>query len=414
MEPMNESHDRNFDANLRAMAPNLSIPPALKPEEIAAFRSAAPALRLESADPPPAKRRSRWLAFGSAMAACVAIGAVAFTLATGTRVEASTILANLRARQISGVNLTFNKLSSEGVTLDGVVQMRMLRPIAIDQIADDEGWNEGDFGAIYTRMEITTAADAPEFPNARLNVESAFSPDLGWIHIKSDEQTVNQVTQAIPQVTPFANMTRNGLLLNIGRIDPELFEQLGFPSPEDMACPPPPPGASSAPADGKRSITLSAGASAKGGPNLGVSVDGSPRSDSEAAIESLARSILSGQARQQELEQLKGYLIKANQHATVRNLGGGRYELVADLHDENAPPGAPSKATLTVNYEEQGGVQWAELSNLEHTTGSIRFEFADGQIDPALLNSDRLVVVGQTSYVDLRSILKLFGPPAGK
>ena len=55
-------------------------------------------------------------------------------------------------------------------------------------------------------------------------------------------------------------------------------------------------------------------------------------------------------------------------------------------------------------------MQWAEIINMRDTTGTIRIEFDAEEIDPALLQYDRLVETGKTNYLDLRQVMRFFMP----
>ena len=71
-----------------------------------------------------------------------------------------------------------------------------------------------------------------------------------------------------------------------------------------------------------------------------------------------------------------------------------------------------------MSYQEDGGVRWAEICNMRDATGTVRFEFvsdpAADPIDPSLLGYERLVETGKTNYLDLRMVMRLLMPQAGK
>lgn len=471
--------DRTLDHNLRAIGPTLGLASDPTQELVASFRTEAAehasVLRLAGSDDPDAamhrrRPRSRWLAVGSAMAACVAIGTVLFTMSSGSRVEASTILNDLRQRQISGIDLDLNGLGAEGAIIDGTLKLRLKNPVTVDQLDDDKALDAAGFGAMYAKLGVTTDATVQELPNARFGIEMAFSPDTGWIYLVGDESTAQRIIDAEPRAAFLANMAKSGLLVNIGALDEDLLRQIGLSgdldaevnaaelndAEHDARAQAQMTGAGirlrqqakisikgdlneltdeqiaqinetqeqldrttgakksdrlkvSVDSNGKRVVKVAVGATTDGKPQAQVQVKGATDDETSRirGMETIARTMLSGTARQGELDQLKTMLTQANTKATVRNLGRGEYELVADLRDEDSGPGQGASAQLSVRYIEGEGVQWAELSKIEGVAGTVRFAFASDPIDPTLLNSQRLVVAGQTNYFDLRAMMPM-------
>ncbi|MBY0310952.1 MAG: hypothetical protein K2W85_02670 [Phycisphaerales bacterium] len=465
--------DRTLDHNLRAIGPTLGLPSRPSAEQLASFRDDAAdhaaELRLAGADDGALatqrrRPRSGWLAVGSAMAACVAIGTVLFTMSSASRVEASTILNDLRQRQISGIDLDLNGLGADGALINGTLKVRLKNPVTVDQLGDDQAMDAAGFGAMYAKLAVTTDASVRELPNAQFGIEMAFSPEVGWVYLIGDETTAQRIIDAEPRAAFLASMAKSGLLVNIGALDEDLLKQIGVDgdleammndaehdardhaqdtgasirlrqqakidikgdlnnlTDEQIAkinkvqddldqlsgSKPSPRLKVSVDDKGKRIVKVGVGAS-DGRAQAKVQVSGA--TDDESArirgMENIARTMLSGTARQGELEQLKTILTQANTKATVTNLGRGEYELVADLRDEDLQAGQGGSAQLTVRYIEGEGVQWAELSKIQGVAGSVRFAFANDPIDPALLNSQRLVTVGQTNYIDLRAMMPM-------
>src|SRR5436190_3429583 len=99
--PARDELDATMDTNLHALGARTGPVPAPSAAQVQAWRSnaatAAPSLKLTDAAPahsthPPHShpmRRSRWLAAGSAIAACVAVAAAIFIQPWGSQVQAS-------------------------------------------------------------------------------------------------------------------------------------------------------------------------------------------------------------------------------------------------------------------------------------------------------------------------------------
>lgn len=459
MSGMNGEHD-NFegqgdpldamlDANLRAVGAKVGTVPAPGEERIRAWRGEGAGareggLRLVGAEAEAEAaggslgaeragtgvmrgRRSRWLAAGSALAACIAIGTVVFIQPWGNRVEASTIISSLRRGEFAGVNIRFDRVSSMGTTIDGEMRTRLKQPVSIEQL-DKPGalHDESNFGAAYGKFTITADESVPGWAGSRIEAEGALSPGNGWMFIKASEQTVRALAQSEPRAAVLANMAGAGVLLNVGGINDAFFDGLnaimcptGQKSPAGASLDVAPgsvgfrAGMDKSP-DGRSRLNLGVGARAR---SKGADAN-APSREQLQRFATLARTVLSGKARQNELDQITGMLQNDfAQRATVKSLGGGTYLLTADLAEPGSPGGRPD-ATLRVSYEETGGVRWAEISNMRDATGTVRFEFvpdlAADPIDPGLLGYERLVETGKTNYLDLRMVMRLFMPQEGK
>jgi hypothetical protein len=419
--------DAHLDANLRAIGARMGALPSPSEAQIRSWRGEraadAPALRLSEAAGGDSTvrtlrpRRSRWLAAGSAIAACVAIGTAIFLQPWGSTVQASTIINGLRNKTFGGVNLRFDHVSSRGTTVDGMIRVRLDTPVSIETLDDAHALDGKDhFGAAYGKFTITTDDTVPGWAGGRIEAEGALTRGSGWMYLLASDKTVKQLAAAEPRAMGLASMAGTGVLLNIGGVDEPFFEGL-----HAMMC----PGECAGGPMGKTGLHASVQTTPDGHGTVSVGmsarVPGEPGGRNAPSMEqmqrfaSLARMLLSGKARQGELDQLKGMIQNDfAQQANVRKLSGGQYLLTADLPDPEAPAGATSPgATLRVCYEEAAGVQWAEIVNMRDTTGTVRIEFFDTDpIDPALLQYGRLVETGKTNYLDLRQVMRFFMPVA--
>jgi hypothetical protein len=415
--PDRDASDAAMDANLHALGMRTGPVPAPSAAQLQEWRTSgaatapAPALRLadHSTHLPHSRphRRSRWVAIGTALAACIAVVAAIFIQPWGSQVQASTIIKNLRARDFDGVNIHFDHMSSAGTTVDGTIYLRLKRPISIDRL-DQPGVldpqnpsHEGDLGAAYGTFTITTDESVKGMASAKIEAEGALTPASGWMYLHTSDAAATQLAAANPIAAGLAGMSQHGVIMNIGGLEDRFFDGLNA-----AMCP-----AGAAGVGGPLHASVDRNADGRGNVSVGVNVAGehTPTAAQIRRFTSLARTILSGKARQGELEQMRSLLQDDfAQAARVSKLGPGRYLLTADLTDPQNPS---ESATLRALYEESGGVQWAELSNFRGATGAIRFEFNTDPIDPGLLNYDRLVQTGTTSYLDLRVIMRMFMSP---
>ncbi len=422
--------DAALDANLRAIGSRIGPMPAPTAEQICSWRNErdgahSPRAQLagaatgtaELADSSPysisshVPHRSRWLAAGSALAACIAIAAVVIWQ-PGATVQASTIINGLRSKTFGGVNIRFDNVASRGTTVDGFMRIRLDQPVSIETLDDADALKDKDhFGAAYGKFTITTDNTVPGWADGHIQAEGALTRGSGWMHILASDKTVKQLAAAEPRAIGLASMASSGVLLNIGGVDEPFFEGLNA-----IMCPAGcPSGTINTPGlhasvktnpDGHGTVSIGLGARAPGA--------AAPSMEQMQRFASLARMLLSGKARQGELDQLKSMIQNDfAQQANVRKLPGGQFLLSADLPDPEAPTGDTTRgATLRVCYEEAAGVQWAEILNMRDTTGTIRIEFDGDAIDPALLQYDRLVETGKTNYLDLRQVMRFLMPAA--
>lgn len=419
------SPDAALDANLRAVGSRVGSMPAPMAEQIRSWRgeqTSSPSLRLaDSAGAASSAtidshvlqpRRSRWLAAGSALAACIAVAAVVIWQ-PGATVQASTIMNGLRNKTFGGVNIKFDHVASHGTAVDGFMRVRLDAPVSIDTLDDAHALDGKDhFGAAYGKFTITTDASVPGWADGRIEAEGALTRGSGWMYVQASDTTVKQLAAAEPRAMGLASMAGTGVLLNIGGVDEPFFEGLNA-----MMC----PGACAGGAMGKSGLHASVNRTPDGHGTVTIGMAARTKNGASASsmdqmqrFASLARTLLSGKARQGELDQLKGMIQNDfAQQANVRRLPGGQFLLTADLPDPEAAAGTNTPgATLRVCYEEAAGVQWAEIVNMRDTTGTIRIEFDADSINPALLQYDRLVETGKTNYLDLRQVMRFFMPMA--
>ncbi len=421
---LDATRDAHLDANLRALGGRVGAMPAPSAARIRTWRgdvagadSATLRLADSSGDASPAlmfhPRRSRWLAAGSAVAACIAIGTVLVFQPWGATVQASTIINGLRNKTFGGVNLRFDHVSSRGTTVDGFMRVRLNSPVSIETLDDAHALDGKDhFGAAYGKFTITADESVPGWAGGRIEAEGAITHGSGWMYLLASDRTVKQLAAAEPRATGIAHMAGTGVLLNIGGVDDSFFEGLNT-----MMCPAGcVTGQIAAPGlhagvrptpDGHHRVSVGISAIGKGGPDGQANP---PSMEQMQRFTALARMLLSGKARQGELDQMRSMIQNDfAQHATVQKLSGDRYLLTADLPDPEAPGSSPG-ATLKICYEESLGVQWAQVTNIREATGTIRVDFDSDPIDPALLQYGRLVETGKTNYLDLRRVMQFFMP----
>ncbi len=387
--------DALFDANLRQFGSRIGPVPA---------RSALTLAGTDAA--PTTKRRPRWLAWGSAMAACIAAGVVIFSQPWGNSVQASTIISGLRTKEFGGVNILFDHVSSQGTTVDGVVRMRLKDPISIDRLDDPKAMeSSARLGVAYGKFTLTSDGGPAGGAPSVIDAEGALTPGSGWMYVRASDAAARQLSEGNPMAGAMVEMAQHGMVLNVGGLDERFFEGLSA-----MVCP------GSAQSGGLHtSVERTPDGHGKVSIGMQLGAPGNPSAEQFRRLIGLARMVLSGKARQSELEQMRSTLQNDfSQKSAVQTLGAGRFLLTTALPGPpEAAPGGTGAAggTLRVLYEQSGGVRWAEMSNMPGATGTIRVEFESEPIDASLLAYERLVQTGTTNYLDLRVVMRMFMPP---
>jgi hypothetical protein len=399
--------DTFLDANLRSIGARTGPVPAPTESQVKQWRTAParPALSLTSDPAPIARRRPRWLAWGTAMAACIAAGAVILLQPLGNKVEASTIISGLRTKQFGGLNIVFDHVASQGTTIDGVVRMRLKEPISIERLDDPKAIeSNARLGVAYGKFTLTTSDNPTGGLDSVIDAEGALTPGNGWMYIRASDRAAKELAAGNPMAGAVAGMAQHGMVMNIGGLDERFFEGLNA-----MVA----GGPQSSSAGGLHtSIERDADGHGKVSVGMRLGGQGAPSADQLKRMIGLARMVLSGKARQNELEQMRSMIQNDfAQKATVQTLGAGRFMLTTNLPAPPEEPSATSGGTLRVLYEQSGGVTWAEITSMPNTTGTIRIEFDSDPIDPTLLAYERLVQTGTTNYLDLRVIMRMFMPP---
>ncbi|MFN0011394.1 MAG: hypothetical protein ACKVS8_07095, partial [Phycisphaerales bacterium] len=172
---------------------------------------------------------------------------------------------------------------------------------------------------------------------------------------------------------------------------------------------------------------------------------GNDEDSAPAKVERIIRDLLSGTATAESLKELRATLREASIDAKVENQGDGRYLLTSgkfgrviaaaekadakkqakakrkgrDGDDdeevrvrvivENDAPAGLDAAVLRVMYVEETGIEWLEIAEIGDKRGTIRLDFNDARIDPALLDMNRVIKTGKTSVLNFEALMGLFG-----
>lgn len=390
--------DQHLDANLRALGPTISLPPAPDAARLASWKAVD-----AGAGPSPAgvedthafsgrvrrlRPRRRWLAAFSGVAAAVAAGsAILFTVTRGSQVSANTILESLRHASVEGVRITLTGVQADNASVDGQIAVRLTRPINIEALLDGQANFDGGVREAYAQMDVRLGEAGP-VSGLSVHVEGALSEPSSWVFVSSND-VPGQLAQGNPIATMLANMMRGGLIVDFGAGATErLMHQLEHEADDgDNDAPP-------IEIRFEQQVEGPAHADGAGAPINGVD-----------EIPPAIRGLLTGQAGQQELEEVGRMLRDGTPGSTIQEQPGGRFVLTVRPPDGQAG----ASATLRIGYLQGAGVEWVEITDLGNFAGAVRLELLTSPIDPTLLQKDRLVVPGRTITVTEELLRSLMG-----
>lgn len=429
MNATQDAADAATDRNLRRLAQHVSLPAELE----------APAARSAAAVPPRPPRRRPLLAIfggGTAIAACLAVGAMLVSWPSQPRVEAATILQSLNEALSRAFKLSLEDLpDGQGGTMDGEITLAF-DPLHAGENAESiycEGWQ---------RSDLTPDGSRP------IDIRFAFAglPDQAWLYLR---------TASIPQpllegsalAQVLVNWARPGVLIDLTGLRTEnskvstrvatsatsnsdgqlkvisggdvmrvLHDTLGMNK-------------------SRGNLRLEVGVQAGSEPQEGAKRSGHPpifsfqlksggddaassaKPDSTRAavsnVNQLAARLLHGRAGPGDIKHYFELLSESAKNVTVEEREPGVHVLVAtDFHfdDDRLNVWLGPDTRYSVVYREGRGVESASVEHIGATNGSIRFETIDFTYDEASHGRRRFTGDGQTHVVDLAALLEAIRP----
>jgi len=424
MTATHDAADAATDRNLRRLAQHVSLPAELDAAH-RHFRA-----------PRPSHRRPFLAIFGggTAIAACLAMGAMLVAWPSQPRVEAAMILQSLNEALGRAFKLSLDDLpDGQGGTLDGEIT------IAFDPLHAGEG-AESIFCEGWQRSDPTADGSRP------IDVRFAFAglPDQAWLFLRTAS-----VPQALLDGSPLAqvlvNWARPGVLVDLSGLRTETSKVSSRVST----------GATSGP-DGRVKVISGVDAMRvlhetfgihKSRNNLRLEVglqagsndsDGShgknrpgrppifsfqlksgdadpPTATQEAVndVSQLAARLLHGRAGAADIRHYFELLRESAKNVTVEEREPGVHVLVAtDFHfdDDRLAAWVGPDTRYSVVYREGRGVESASVEHIGATNGSIRFETIDFTYDEATHGRRRFADDGQTHVLDFAALLKAVEP----
>lgn len=442
--------DQLLDANLRMLGEEVGAQadmPSLTPELLASFKSGARtaddssherdivAMIGERSDGHRVWISKRRLTAGlSAAAAAVAVAAVVFTTHTPmSTVNAAAILSSLRARTISGVNITFNDLRTPDAAIDGTINVRLDPALDINTILDAGFEPQGTHGQglrtgsnrSVAAATLNIAAFAPGIEGMQFRVDMGFHQDKKWVYVQNTHVPEKTNRSDASGLALASVLTRGGVLLDLSDLDFDRGHASGgahvaIDTAQDSAATGfdgasidevSPLGAilriGNSKASTQRTISLRIGMNSHRDAGGSVSFRPSIASPERVGLDipeqfkAMIRQLLTGGAGAEQLAQFEQTLERVGQDAKVEDLSGGRYLLTTSPHAGSDQTCGISSVQIT--YIQGQGVESVELVAGNGATGSVMITFDDAPIAASRLDPAGLVTP-QTMTIDSRWI----------
>lgn len=219
MNRAEDTADRRFDLNLRAVAEQMTLPPDPTHEQRARWK------RAHREGKTRARRflRSplrRW----SAIAAAVAIPLIVLSLPRGSVVAADLILDDLQRSCSSGAVITLTNLGADGIRFSGQVLFTADPESAAPILGPSESPSRGR--SLTVALEVTAAADTPEIGGFRGRIWLADRDGAQWFYLRADELP-KSLTPQEPWMALAARALREGVMIRTDSLFAGIADGLG-------------------------------------------------------------------------------------------------------------------------------------------------------------------------------------------
>lgn len=392
-----DAEDRQLDRNLRTIGAKLSLPG--KPTALQRARwTAAP--RGAAADARAGRGEARMIPFrlfryGAAAAAAVMLGLMFILPLNGTRVEAATILRSLRTSLWQGLVVTLDRVETEGISVDGRVELRFLEPTSLALLMDRKSASPNNFDSLFADIRFNASEDAePDIAGMSAMIRAGLSRSQQWAFVQIPQLPQKLVEEA-PAVQLVGGMLQRGMLFDLGDALKDVIDDLDAVG-RDL--------------NGAADDSQAAG-------NSGVSItiredDGTVRdardvdlSPDDSALKQLVLGLLRGELTQADLAELVAQLDEHAGNVELIDEGEGRFRLVlSGIKDDPEL----RDTVIEIGYQDGAGVEAISISNVGDVKGVVRVAFVADVPDSAGAAWQELVDAG-VSPIDVAGLMNTFG-----
>lgn len=412
MNDRTEQQDVLLDCNLKSIGRRIELPAEPTDEQRARWRM-------------PADRRSsprlvlgvrfmrnhRFLTFagaGSAVAACIALGALLIGPGGQPPVQAAVIFASFREALSNAFEISLENIGAEGIRVNGRVAVAL---------PDDLSATNAEPKAMYAELRIEASPEADEdIAGLNMRVNIALAPGHEWLYLK-----MNKFPRHVVQDNPIAmvvlQMARNGLLLELGGLlEGELMEgllgglsladELGDELGEEIQ------------REVRKEVRQEIRKARRKGRVRGAQKadanddDDQPQFDADE-IKGLLKRFVLGKTTRADIDTLASLLEEASGKVEVTKTRDGLYILTArdfDIDEAGDDAKMIENLVMQIAYRDNGGIEWAELQNIGDFGGKLRFTRIELSTDDEMFDKTRVIEPGVTTVINLSQIVQMFKP----
>ncbi len=378
MSSPRERDDRFLDANLRrfARAQRWAFKPT--PEQLLRWKSGA-AVRVRLASPRLGLFRTRWLAaFISSAAAAIALYSVLVVAPGASRVQASTILHDLRQRLYEGFAITLEHVGDEGFRVDGQIVLGF-GPPPLDAPVTAPGRQAE---SVFVDARVRANEHAEHRPFIDVETVGALRADSQWVYLRLNGFS-DTLLEKYPLAIPLAVLAKNGILIELDGFGQTLRLAAALLQPAWVG-PPAPERSPAAP-----SPTLPA------------------PSDAPAELEQLLDSFVFGRADLAQVDRLVSLMAQSARDVRLESSRSGRHVLYATGFGPLSSAAAPvplDDLTLEIIYVEGLGIESAVIRNVGLYRGVVRLTPAPTAQQAPLFDRERFIAGGKTTVWKLSDL----------
>lgn len=408
MNDRTERQDSLLNCNLKSIGQRIELPAEPTDEQRARWR--IPADRPSSprlVQGVRFMRNHRFLTFagaGSAVAACIALGALLIGPGGQPPVQAAVIFASFREALSNAFEISLEDIGAEGIRINGRVAVAL---------PDDLSATNAEPKAMYAELRIEASPEADEdIAGLNMRVNIALAPGHEWLYLKMNKFP-RHVAKDNPMAMVMLQIARNGLLLELGgllegdlmeglldslSLSAEIREEIEQELQEEVR---------KEIREARREVVIRAG----------DETDTDDRSPLDSVdpqqIESLAKRFVLGKTTRADIDLLVSLLEEASGKVDVKKTRDGLYILTArdfDIDDIGDDAKMIENLVMQIAYRESGGVEWAELQNVGDFSGTLRFTRIELSTDDEMFDKTRVIEPGVTTVINLSQIVQMFKP----
>lgn len=366
------------------------------------------------------KRYGVFTLASTAAAAALIFAAFLLHPAGTPAVHAKTIFNSFRSTEHRGLRIQCRNLVAEEAAVNAQIIVAFNRPLNLAQLieqADQDDFSAVD--AVYVDAQVELSEANEDAPGLKVAAKVALLENEKWVYVRFDNLPQKLFDEA-PFLMFFQNMLRGGLLLDLGNMKefgPDFWKRIGKNDGDDDDEDDDDDDANNAAAvTVKKNVaahtrttgTTTSTRTDQHNLKLNLNLPDDARADDadDAKTEELFKSLLTGRAGRDQLEEIVKMIEDGAKNVSVRSVGDGRHILTASEFEDDDE--MLKNATLEIAYREGAGVEWLAVEHVGERNGTIRVEFID-ELSPAdRLTKQSFLTDGATRVIDASKLAEMF------